>query len=339
MSAAETPIAYGTSYEVLTELDAVELIASEWNALLARSSCNLAFSSAQWFIANCRLNQNVAPRVLTARRDDALVGILPLVLAGTVAKFSDDESDYNDMVAARDDTAAMTGLLDHALAAAAGYQQLILPRLRADSNCIRATRILKPNGDLDKSFSRDTTCPYIRLLSSYEDYLSTRSKSFRTSLLQAHNYSARDNVRVTELEPESFSADSLPDIFLSLHLNRFAEGTTSLSSPNAQAFVREVFPSLFAERRLRAFALYEANSIIAINLCMVGADSLCLWNGGFTRAAERWSPGKLLISAGIRRAIALNLAEYDFLRGAETYKSRWTNAARDIGQLEFQIGH
>lgn len=338
MPAAETPIAARTSYEVLTELDAVRLIAAEWNSLLARSSCNLAFSSAQWFIANCRLNQNVEPRVLTARRDDALVGILPLVREGTVATFPDDESDYNDMVTARDDTAAMAGLLDHALSAAAGYQQLILPRLRDDSNCIRATQILNRYGDLDKSFGRDTTCPYIRLPSSYEEYLGTRSKSFRTSLLQAHNYSARDNIRVTELEPESFSSDCLPDIFLSLHLNRFAQGT-SLSSPIAQAFVHDVFPSLFAERRLRAFALYEADSIIGINVCMVGANSLCLWNGGFTGTAERWSPGKLLISAGIRRAIALNLAEYDFLRGPETYKTRWANDARDIGQLEFQVGH
>ena len=338
MPAADQKIATRTSYEVLTEFSAVKLIASEWNTLLAQSSCNLAFSSAQWFIANCRLNPNVEPRVLIARRDDALVGILPLVGKGTVATFPDDESDYNDMITARDDTATMTGLLDHALSAAAGYRQLILPRLRDDSNCMRATQILKPYADLGKPYSGDSTCPYIRLVSSYQEYLSTRSRSFRTSLLQAHNSSARQNVQVSELEPESFSSERLPGIFLSLHLSRFAQ-ETSLSSSIAQSFVREVFPSLFAERRLRAFALYEADSIIAINVCMVGANSLCLWNGGFTRAAERWSPGKLLISAGIRRAIALNLAEYDFLRGAETYKSRWANDARDIGQLEFQIPH
>ena len=338
MPAAEKTIATRTSYEVLTELSAVELIASEWNSLLAKSSCNLAFSSAQWFIANCRLNPNVEPHVIIARRDDALVGILPLVREGTVATFPDDESDYNDMVTVRDDTATMTGLLDHALSAAAGYRRLILPRLRDDSNCTRAAQILKRPGDLDQPYRSDTTCPYIRLLSSYEEYLGTRSKNFRTSLPQAHNYAERHGVRARELEPESFSSDCLSDIFLSLHLNRFAE-RTSLSSPIAQAFVREVFPSLFAERRLRAFALYEADSITAINVCMVGANSLCLWNGGFTQAAARWSPGKLLISAGIRRAIALNLTEYDFLRGAETYKSRWANDARDIGQLEFQIRH
>jgi CelD/BcsL family acetyltransferase involved in cellulose biosynthesis len=336
MLSAETLITTETSYEVLTELNAVEFIASEWNVLLAKSSCNLAFSSAQWFIANCRLDRNVEPHVLIARRDDALVGILPLVRKGTVATFPDDESDYNDMITARDDTATMIGLLDRALSVA-DYRQLILPRLRDDSNCLRATQILKPPGILDKPYSSDTSCPYIRLVSSYPEYLSTRSKSFRTSLLQAHKFSQRHNVQVRELEPESFPPECLPDIFLTLHLNRFAQ-ETCLSSSIAQSFVREVFPSLFAERRLRAFVLYEADSIVGINVCMVGTNSLCLWNGGFTRAAERWSPGMLLISAGIRRAIDLKLAEYDFLRGKEPYKSRWANNLRDVGQLDFQIG-
>ena len=315
MAAVETTIAISTSYEVLTQLDAIKLIAPEWNRLLAESSCNLAFSSAQWFIANCDVNPNVQPHVLIARRDGILAAVLPLVLNGDVATFPDDESDYNDMVTARDDTAAMTDLLVHALSASAGYPRLILSRLRDDSNCMRSAQILKPDA-LDRPYSGDTTCPYVRLGSSYEEYLSTRSKSFRTSLIQAHNYAERNNVLV---------------------LNRFAQ-ETSLSSPPAQSFVRKVFPSLFAERRLRAFALFEADRIVAISLCMAGANSLCLWNGGFTRSAERWSPGKLLISAGIKRAIALRLAEYDFLRGKEAYKSRWANDARDIGQLEFQIG-
>lgn len=339
MLSTETLDATKIDYEVLTDLGAITTIATEWNALLARSGCNLAFSSAQWFIASRLLDQDLRPCVIVARSGNSLVGILPLVLsdAGTVATFPDAESDYNDLVTARDDVAAMTGLLDHALGANAGYQRLVLSQLRDDSNCLRAAEILIPPGDLSRSYSTDTSCPYIRLLSSYDEYLLTRSKSFRTSLRQAHSNAERHNVWVSELIPESFSPDCLVEMFLSLHLGRFAE-LSSLASPTTQEFVREVVPNLFVERRLRAFALYEAESIIAINLCMVGANSLCLWNGGFTSAAERWSPGKLLISAGIREANASNMSEYDLLRGDEDYKLRWANDARHIGQLAFTIG-
>lgn len=328
------------TYEVLTELSEVTAIAPEWNALLARSGCNLAFSSAQWFIASCRINEDVRPFVVVAHRGDAIAAILPLALidAGTVVTFAADESDYNDLVAASDDVPAMAGLLNYTLAVRNGHQRLVLSRLRDDSNCLRAAQILNSNGDLNNLYSPEVSCPYIRLLSSYDEYLQTRSKSFRTSLRQAHLYAEKQNLQVSELQPESFSPNCLAEIFLSLHLNRFAEHSC-LASPIAQAFVSEVVPNLFVERRLRAFALHEAERIIAINLCMVGANSLCLWNGGFTAEAERWSPGKLLISAGIREAKALNMTEYDFMRGSEPYKSRWANGAREIGQLEFTIGY
>lgn len=327
------------SYAVLTELPAIASIAAEWNALLARSGCNLAFSSAQWFIASCRHNEAARPYVIVALRGGALVGILPLVLvnAGTVATFGASLSDYNDLVAAPDDVPAMTSLLDRALVHGV-YERLILSGLRDDSNCMRAAQLLNSSSDIGNLYSTEETCPYIRLLSSYDEYLQTRSKSFRTSLLQAHRYAERHNVRISELQPDSFSPERLPDVFLSLHLNRFAENSC-LASPIYQGFVRAAVPSLFVERSIRAFALYEAETIIAINLCMVGPNSLCLWNGGFTADAERWSPGKLLISAGIREANALNMTEYDFMRGSETYKSRWADDARNIGRLEFNIRH
>lgn len=340
MATTEMMAATGIQYVVLTELVDVKAIAPEWNALLSKSSCNRAFSSAQWFLASCRLKMYSRMNVIVARRNGAIVGILPLVLERSgeelVGSFPDTDGDYNDMITAADDVSAMTGLLSHALSPSGNYHQLILSRLRSDSNCALATRIVQPNGDPNTIQAGKTICPYIRLLSSYDDYLLTRSTSFRTSLWQAQALAARHNIRVRELQPQTFSSDSLSEVFLSLHLTRFAE-LSPLNSSIAQAFVHEVFPDLFAERGLRAFALYEAKRIVALNICMVGSASLCFWNGGFTAAAKRWSPGKLLINAGIRAAFDSGLAEYDFLRGLEPYKSSWATAAREIGEIEFNL--
>src|SRR6185295_5798339 len=94
-------------------------------------------------------------------------------------------------------------------------------------------------------------------------------------------------------------------------------------------------PHLFAERRMRAFALTQADKLFGLDLCMISKNSLCTWNGGFLADSERWSPRNLLIAAGIKRAFALKLAEYDLLRGDESYKKRWANNNRCIGKLEF----
>ena len=329
--------ANGIGYDVLTEVPAIEAISREWNALLATSGCNLAFSSAQWFIASCRTNPHTQPQVIVARRGGAIVAILPLVLTGedAVATFAPCESDYNDIVAAPEDSAAIAGLLNRALSIDGPIRALVLSRIRDDSNCMRAIQSLASCRGLNLRYHPDTTCPFVRLPGSYEEYLQTRSKSFRTSIRQAHRYADRDNIRIAELQPQSFTSDRLPEVFLSLHLDRFAEDSC-LADPAAQAFVYEVVPSLFEERRLRAFALFEGARIIAINLCMVGPNSLCLWNGGFTGEAQRWSPGTLLISACIQEANASELAEFDFMRGSEDYKSRWANGAREIGQFELE---
>jgi CelD/BcsL family acetyltransferase involved in cellulose biosynthesis len=332
---ADSPANINLTYDVLSDVPSVVGMAAEWNALLAQSRCNRAFSSAQWFLANCRV-QDSAPHVFVARRNGAIAGILPLVLNKGAAGFPDDESDYNDLIAASNDTAAIKGLLELALSARNGYQRLVLSRLRDDSNCLRVMPSLKYRGTLARLYSKDSSCPYVSLVSGYDAYLLTRSTSFRTSLRQAQRYADRNNIYVSELQPDEFPASSLPDLFLSLHLERFA-GQSSLETPRAQAFVREVVPSLFSEQRLRAFALFESEEIVGISLCMVGASSLCGWNGGFRAAADRWSPGKLLINAGIREASLSHLREYDFLRGHESYKSRWANQQRQIGQLEFEF--
>jgi CelD/BcsL family acetyltransferase involved in cellulose biosynthesis len=329
------------SYEVLTELPQLSALSGEWNSLLGRSACNRAFSSAQWFISVCKLRlSELTPYVVVARRDGVLAGLLPLVLIdeGKTATFPDVENDYNDMVVASGDTPAMKGLLEHALSAAGGCQRFILSRVRDDSCCLRAAQAMEPDGWAKMSYHKGASCPYINLPPSYSEFLNKKSRSFRAGLRQAQRKAAQHGVFVSELDAGTLAPGRLPETFLSLHLSRFAE-YSPLASPIAQAFVREVFPSLFIERRLRAFALFEAEKIIAIHLCMVGANSLCLWNGGFGAAAARWSPGRLLINAGIERAYALQLEEYDFLRGDESYKSRWASGERSTGRLEFIIGN
>ena len=77
--------------------------------------------------------------------------------------------------------------------------------------------------------------------------------------------------------------------------------------------------------------------MIGIDVYTMGATSLCAWNGGFLPEAEAYSPGKLLIDAGIRLACDLKLAEYDFLRGPEAYKMRWVNGSRPIGRVELAV--
>ena len=327
------------TYDVLTELSAITAIAEEWNTLLDWSDCNLAFSSAQWFIATCRVHPQMTPHMIVARRQGEIVGILPLVSpdGGSSAEFPSYLSDYNDIVVAREDSPVAVGLLlDCVVNSAKGHRRIMLGNLRDDSQCLHAVRALETARSLDCVIKQDRTCYYLTLASTYDDYLKTRSRVFRKSLGRAWHEAEKHNVNVRELDPQTLSRDQLSETFLSLNFDRFGL-ESHFGSVAAQAFVREVFPSLFAQRRLRAFALFDADRIIGIDICMAGPRSLCTWNGGFAAEARRWSPGRLLISEGIRRAYELNLDEYDFLRGSHDYKAKWASGTRGLSQCELRL--
>ena len=330
------------TFRILTELPDIIALAPEWDCLLELSNCNRAFSSSEWFIATCRHNSTLQPYVIIARRNNSLAGVLPLVLTdeAQVAAFPNYLTDYSDAIASLDDSAAVTGLLSYALSASNVYQQLVLSHIRRDSHCLRAMRLMEPRGWIEQSFREIVLCYYLRLPASHDAFLKTKGSRFRKRLKRLQCCADKSNLALRELEPESFAPHQLPDAFLSLHLQR-QNSNSCFATAAAQSFVEEVVPTLFQKRIIRACALFDRDKIVAIDLYTMGSNSLCAWNGGFLSEAEHCSPGKLLINAGIKLACALRLEEYDFMRGPEAYKARWSNNTRSIGQLELNVsaGH
>lgn len=322
------------TYQVLDTLPDVEAISAEWDLLLDRSPCNRAFSCSRWFLVSCSLNQSISPQVIVARRGAAIVGILPLVFINDsrVATLASESSDYNDIVSIEDDYSVLIGLLEYAITLGGSNKRVVLSRVRRDSNCFRAAEILEREGSIQPMFQSTTTYPYVDLSLSYEEYLRTRSRSFRKSLRRAQRNAESGNIAVRELDPTHFSPRRLPEAFLSLNLDRWGAKSYYRSS-FVESFVLKLLPDLFSQRRVRAFALMKEERLLGLDLCMVGANSLCSWNGGFLSEAARWSPGKLLIDAGIRQAYAGKFEEYDLMRGDEAYKKSWANNTREIGSL------
>jgi len=324
--------------EVLTDLSEIAGLTAPWNALLARSVCNRAFSSAEWFVASCSANPSFQPNVIIARRRAALAGILPLVLIenGRVATFPSYLTDYSDAIVARDDFAVVAGLLDHARAEPNGYRRLMLRHIRSDSNCMRALQTQKNGSEADNAFREMVGCHYLRLPMTYDDFLKTKVSRFRKRLKRLEALAGDSNFFVSELVPGSFPANKLADVFLSLHLARQTAGSC-FESRAAQTFTREVIPDLFNKGIVRACALTAGEQVVAIDLYTMGDQSLGAWNGGFLPSVAHCSPGKLLINAGIKLACALGLEEYDFMRGTEDYKNSWASDTRSVGSIELSV--
>ena len=177
-------------------------------------------------------------------------------------------------------------------------------------------------------FLREREYSYIPPTGSWEDYLRTRSRNFRKEIARVMRKAEESGIRLRELQPSDLPPNRLPDLFLRLHFSRFGDASAFHVSSENRNFVQSALPVLFTQRRLRVFSLHQGRRISGIDLSFMGSHSLCTWNGGYPPEIGKWSPGKLLLVAGIRKALDLGLQEYDLLRGLQEWKARWANEKR-----------
>ncbi|HEY3839935.1 MAG TPA: GNAT family N-acetyltransferase [Bryobacteraceae bacterium] len=316
-------------FELLTDLDQLEALAPAWNRLLDLSPCNRAFSSPIWFTATCRI-ERCKPCVAVAWRSGQLVALLPIALnlSGDEACFPNSMCNYNDLVAAEGNIDIAGRLLDYARAALAPRARLSLRWLSERSICARAAGGCRKEQDY----------MFVSLAHGWEGFLASKSRNFRKSIGQALRRAEIAGIVVRRIDPEQFKPEQLPRLFLELHIRRFGEQSAFCRSSANRLFILQALPVLFREGRVIPFGLYEGDRCIGIDLSLMDEGKLCTWNGGYPPEAERWSPGKLLIAAGIHQAIEWNLREYDLLRGSQEWKTHWATGVHSVGRLDYPAG-
>ena len=317
----------GIACDLLDRRDLVEAIAPEWRALLDRSRCNRAFGGPAWYLAALDAWPDLSPLVIAGRRDGRLVGIFPLVRhkQEETAGFATLLSDYNDLVVADGDVAAARRLM---MFARARFARLDLTCIRADSSCALA------EGRAPVLVEKKFVCPTADLSGDYERWFAARSPGFQRELALVIRRAARNGIVARRLDPERDTDVDPGAVFLEMQRARFGERSLFLRDPAAQAFVTGMLPALWREGSVLLFGLWAGEALIGMNICMLGADSLGNWNAGFLADFATFSPGMLMADAAVREACALGLAEFDYLRGLETYKLRWCAGRREIGRLE-----
>jgi CelD/BcsL family acetyltransferase involved in cellulose biosynthesis len=319
---------------VYSDLSQIAAMRSEWTNLLASSKSNPAFGSIEWYVASCRAQPALLPYLAVAVIGPETTCILPIALNQEtgIAAFPHLENDYNDILVRDENTAHVAGLLEYVLSADAGCRQILLSKVKLDSHCVRGAARLHANPNLE-CYSRDMKIfHYLQLPATFDDYLASRGKLLRRNVRRALRIQDKPGFAIRELGPEDFNPVEIPEAFIRFVLVRHGE-RCAFRSVRAQSFARELLPALFRDGRLRAFAMFMEERMIALDLYLVSNNGLVAWNGGFAAEGERFSPGTTLIAFAVRQAIAERVQEVDFGEGDEAYKRNWTNNSYWIREL------
>ncbi len=308
-------------------------LAPEWRALADACPTATVFQTYEWNATWWRHFGRVPGRrmhILTWREREGgpLVGLAPLMSGWwhgpplrRLTFLGAGASDYHDLLAlpGREDAVA------EAFYAALGRQIADLPQMREGS-------LLHCRPPQDPSRSSDApqeACPYLPLPTDWDTLLRTFGKKTRSNILY-HDRSLRKVFEVG-MGPVTDAAllDGEMTRLFELHQRRWNQRWLPgvFGGRRVQAFHREAARALLGRDILRLFTLKLDGETQAALYAFAFGDRMCYYQAGFEPTLAKWSLGTVLTAHALQTSIAEGRAVFDFLRGDEPYKAKWTQRA------------
>lgn len=270
------------------------------------------------------------PQILAIREQRQLIGFVPLAVTGDRAAFlgAPQVCDYQDIVSAPGKEAVvLLGVIDYLRQQ--GVHTLDLETLRPDAALFRGVGPLAQAGKLAAVQSPVEVTYEMPLPQSWEGYLN--------QLTGKQRHEVRRKVRRLEaggpyaLRMARTGPGLQADIaaFLKLFgMNR--RDKADFMDSSMSAYFEDIMNAMAGCGLLRLLFLELAGAPAAAVLCFDYKGTRYLYNSAYNGLYNDLSVGILSKVFSIRSAAEAGIGQYDFLKGAETYKQR-------IGGREVQL--
>jgi CelD/BcsL family acetyltransferase involved in cellulose biosynthesis len=322
----------------------------EWKRLFHRTGCDNVFLSFEWLSEWwLHFGQEHELFVIIVRTQDGqLTALAPFYISlhgGPLRlrelNFLGDRlvgSDYLDFLV---DDSCLPSALERIHRCILGNRRLWdyiqLLDVKADSIAATAFNTLMQACGMTPTMTFSSLCPYQKLPRSAEEYNASLTTRFKKNL----RYYSRTLQRQGEVE--YLTVENAPDIedafddLLRLHRSRFhSRGADSaFLGPQAEAFHRAALRSLTKAGWASIHMLKLNGNCIAASYELLCGRRISFYQSGIDPAYSRFSVGQQLIHFAIESGIEKGYSEFDFLRGNETYKSKWVDDIRNVYTLWF----
>lgn len=317
-----SPLNAPLSPQAATEIvapQALEALRAEWTALWRRCPAATPFQAPEWVLPWARHHAPGRCGAIALRQGGRLVALAPvfcwqgaLLLAGTGP--SDRAAVLTDPQAGKAGPQLLAALPD---AAPEAFDRVDLQQLPCSSPLWQSDA---PPG------WRDERCPGDACLVaplSGPDGLGAVSRRRRANWRYALRRLGREGGVAGRVE-ESEIEDAMDDL-VHLHSSRWrARGEAGvLSDPLLCDFLLDAAPALDRAGLLRLYQVRLAEQRIAVLMVLAGQGAHHYYIGGFDPDHAKLSPSAVLIGTAMVQAYQEGAPEFDFLRGAEPYKSDW----------------
>jgi len=315
---------------------------TEWNELLERSACDSVFLRWEWIHTWWDIfKKDRKLFILAARLDGRLVGIAPLCIdqnshfGPKILKMcADDVSpDYMDIFAEPGRESEVARDVAHYITDCAfEWDMIVMDNLRAESPLLSERSLF---GDYAVMKQVSQICPYVRIAGSFDGYYKERPELVSYSLPKKLK-KLRDEIQVIHriVQDEGARAKGLADLFM-LHekRTRATKVRSNFLSADTKRFHDALSRFFLKEGLLNFHLLYSGETAIAARYGFTYKKKMFSYQSGFDPEWKKRSVGAVMVYLVLEDAFNNRLVEFDFLKGAESYKSLWSNAVRDEMRL------
>jgi len=249
--------------------------------------------------------------------------------------------DHLDFIARREDHGAcVRAVLDQLDERPGEYDGLILGELHPTSPTLNAFMEWAEQRDHLWYEREHRQVPFVDLPDSFDEFLGGLSANMRYHIRRRRRGLLRERSARLEMVEDGPRVTERLGAFLELHRRRWEQ--EGLSGHFGDAEMRQ-FILRFCKRAadaglLRLHVLLLEGAPQAVLIAFHEKQTASYYQIGWNPNCPVASPGVLLMAHSIEQAILEGLARYDFLRGDERYKLRWTQWAAEQTTLVIGCG-
>jgi len=326
-----------------------------WNTLLEASSGNTITLTWEWLSTWWDVfGEGRELYILVARENDCVIGIAPLLkravqhygllpfrrlefLASGEDEADEICSEYLDFIIERGREAeVLEAVYTFLNDPEEEWDEMLLTDMSGDSASLPLLKSLSEAGGTKHHIIREQTGIYVPLPERWEDFLENVSREFRRKIQRDRRVAKELGAELRVID----SFDSFEENFatlINLHQSRWTgRGLPGVfSSDKFTRFHKQVAPKLLDKGWINLFILsLEGRPISALYDFIYDGKMIYYQSGLDVDCGQLHSPGILIRSFAIERAIRAGLTECDFLKGEVTgYKAGYRGEHRRIVQL------
>lgn len=311
-----------------------------WNRLALSMYLPSIFCTWEWIYTWWEhFGSYYEPIILFIYKDAVLIGILPLaynktkkgVLTGRRLSYCGSIElypDHLDIICSKEDAIfCLDAVFEFLKLEFKNWDVLDISLVSAGSDIL--SYLNKKDFCFSTNIRQTSVAPFINLSSSFDDYLNFFDSKKRYNLRKKQRRLYEQGFKYAEYNNISESDNSLRILF-ELHKQRAEKKSITSTFQGKDIFE---FHNIFSQRINKNDCLWlrfinnEKRTIAAFYGFAFGG-CLFYYQLGIDPEWENYSPGTVLFYEVINEAFVTGLKEFDFLRGNEEYKNRWTKSHR-----------